>query len=88
MELWVVGTFLPLSLETLGDFLKALLPSQKKKKKGSDLQDQFTSLIVTPLKQTIKDAIARYSQPVVFDLNKREEELHQLHKQVSAELCP
>lgn len=36
LDLWLVGTLMPIALEILGDFLKSLLPSQKKKKKGSE----------------------------------------------------
>ena len=89
LDLWFVGSLTPIALEILGDFLKSLLPSQKKKKKGSVLQDQLSSDIVQPLKGLVKETIALYSQPEAFDLLKREEELHLLHKKLSGEdICP
>jgi hypothetical protein len=49
------GSYLILSLELLTETLKAVGPSKKKKKGQDELGDALNSVILTPLKQVLKE---------------------------------
>jgi hypothetical protein len=66
-------TLFPLALDALSLNLKASLPSLKKKKKDQPLLEQVISDIINPLKTSIKEVSARFTQALpAIDLSAKE----------------
>ncbi len=63
MQVWIGGILIVLACECLGDVLKTLMPSSKKKKKGSSSPlDEVQTLIVNPIRGALKQIAVHYQE--------------------------